>query len=67
MKNETLDPDRFRIALDLLGWSKAQAAEEIGVSPRTIHYWMSGEVAIPLPAGRLIRMLCDQAGVVGGE
>jgi DNA-binding NtrC family response regulator len=34
------DPDRVRRALEKARWRRAQAAELLGVSPRTLYRWM---------------------------
>ncbi len=35
----TLSPDSIRALRDVLGWSPARLAEELGVTPLTIHRW----------------------------
>lgn len=48
---------RFKLLLADGGFTIDQAAKTLHVTPRTIRYWISGRVAIPYAAYRLMRIL----------
>lgn len=43
-----------------LGWTQAQLAEAVGVTGNTIARQERGEVRIPEPVARLVRILAEQ-------
>jgi len=57
----TMTPLQFRTTLTKLSLSQVQAAHVLGVTPRTARRWALGEVKIPAPAGKLLRLM------VGGK
>lgn len=52
-----IDAERFRRTRLAGGFSRADAARELGVSERTLRNWEAGRRAIPYAAFRLIRLL----------
>jgi len=47
---------------DRLKWTQVQLAEAVGVASNTVARWERGEMAIPEPAARLIKILSKQKG-----
>jgi len=45
-----------------LKWTQVQLAEAVGVASNTVARWERGEMAIPEPAARLIKILAKQKG-----
>jgi len=45
-----------------LKWTQVQLADAVGVASNTIARWERGEMAIPEPAARLIKVLAKQKG-----
>jgi transcriptional regulator with XRE-family HTH domain len=52
-----MTPSEYEAAREALGWTHAQLAETIGVSVRTPYRYQGGDVDIPEPAARLLRLL----------
>jgi transcriptional regulator with XRE-family HTH domain len=52
-----MTPHEYEAAREALGWTHAQLADIIGVSRRTRYRYQGGEVDIPEPAARLLRLL----------
>jgi len=54
-----MSPKQFRAALKRLGFSQLEASRRLGVSPRTVRYWVAKDRAtrtpIPEPVVRLLR------------
>jgi DNA-binding transcriptional regulator YiaG len=48
---------KFRTAIMKLGLSQVQASHLLGVTPRTARRWALGEVNIPPPAEKLLRLV----------
>lgn len=43
-----MDPAELRYAVvDVLGWSPEAFADVMGVPPKTVSFWLSGEAAMP--------------------
>lgn len=51
-----MNPTEYRMALDRLGLSQSQAAELLGVDPRTSRRYALGERSIPPPTAVLLRL-----------
>lgn len=47
----------FRAALLVAELSQLQAAKVLGVDARTVRRWIAGDVAIPPPVGKLVRLM----------
>lgn len=47
----------LRDAVASLGLTQAQTAEAVGVSPRTMRAWLSGDAAVPQSAAIVIRLM----------
>ena len=45
---------------DRLKWTQVQLAVVVGVASNTVARWERGEMAIPEPAARLIKILAKQ-------
>ena len=55
-----MTPHEFRAAREALGLSAAKLAAELGVDPRTIRRWLSGDQPVPeLVAKWVEKMLSD--------
>lgn len=52
-----IDPQDFRELRLMSGLTRAQAAEELDVTPRTIQNWETGGARIPWMAFRMLRIL----------
>jgi DNA-binding XRE family transcriptional regulator len=52
-----MKPAQYKAAREALGWTHAKLAETIGVSERTPFRYAAGEVEVPEPAARLLRLL----------
>jgi len=52
-----MTPHEYEAARNALGWTHAELAEAIGVAPRTPYRYANGEVDMPEPAARLLRLL----------
>jgi transcriptional regulator with XRE-family HTH domain len=52
-----LKPAQYKAARDALGWTHARIAEIIGVDESTVYRYQRGEVEIPEPPARLLRLL----------
>lgn len=52
-----IDPHDFRDLRRMSGLTRAQAAEELDVTPRTIQNWETGGARIPWMAFRMLRIL----------
>jgi DNA-binding transcriptional regulator YiaG len=52
-----MSPQEYHSARSTLGWTHAHVSHAIGVSPRTCYRYSTGEVTIPEPAARLLRLL----------
>jgi DNA-binding transcriptional regulator YiaG len=57
-----MTPLQFRTAITEVGLSQVQAAHVLGVTPRTARRWALGEVKVPPPAAKLLRLM--KAGAV---
>jgi DNA-binding transcriptional regulator YiaG len=57
-----MTPLQFRTVITKIGLSQVQAAHTLGVTPRTARRWALGEVKVPPPAAKLLRLM--QAGKV---
>jgi len=47
----------YQRARDALGWTHQQMADILGVSRRTPYRYQGGDVEVPEPSARLIRLL----------
>jgi hypothetical protein len=52
-----MKPTEYEAAREALGWTHAKLAATIGVSVRTPYRYQGGDVDIPEPAARLLRLL----------
>ena len=52
-----MTPLQFRSIITKLCLSQVQASHVLGVTPRTARRWALGEVKIPPPAEKLLRLL----------
>jgi transcriptional regulator with XRE-family HTH domain len=52
-----LKPAQYKAARDALGWTHARIAEIIGVDESTVYRYQRGQVEIPEPNARLLRLL----------
>jgi transcriptional regulator with XRE-family HTH domain len=43
-----------------LGWTQAEMAERVGVTPNTVARWERGEIVIREPIARLIQSMSQQ-------
>jgi len=50
-----MTPKQFRTALKRLGLNQTQAAKRLGVTPRAVRFWVSGDRSIPEPVAILLR------------
>ncbi len=57
-----MTPHQFRTVITKVGLSQVQAAHVLGVTPRTARRWALGEVKVPSPAAKLLRLM--QAGKI---
>ncbi len=48
---------QFRLVITKVGLSQVQAAHVLGVTPRTARRWALGEVKVPSPAAKLLRLM----------
>lgn len=53
----TMTPQQFRTVITKIGLSQVQAAHVLGVTPRTARRWALGEVKVPPPAAKLLRLM----------
>jgi Zincin-like metallopeptidase len=53
----TMTPLQFRTVISKVGLSQVQAAHVLGVTPRTARRWALGEVKVPPPAAKLLRLM----------
>ncbi len=56
-----MTPLQFRTMITKLGLSQVQAAHVLGVTPRTARRWALGEVKVPPPAAKLLRLMQEGA------
>lgn len=56
-ENRALLGSRFKILLSDAGLTPDTAAQLLHVTPRTIRYWISGEVTVPYAAYKLVRVM----------
>ncbi len=54
-----MTPHELRGLIAGMGLSQAAVAQLIGVSPRALRNWIAGDVAVPGPAVRLLRLVAD--------
>ena len=52
-----LTGDQLRAWRKRCGWTQEQLAAEFGLSRRTVQYYESGEIPIPLPVARLVSLM----------
>jgi len=52
-----MKPKEYSAAREALGWTHAKVAETLGLGWRTPYRYASGDVQIPEPAARLLRLL----------
>lgn len=52
-----MTPQQYRAARGILDWTHEQMGVALGVSHRTSIRYAQGDVAIPEPSARLVRML----------
>lgn len=57
-----MTPLQFRTVITKINLSQVQAAHTLGVTPRTARRWALGEVKVPPPAAKLLRLM--QAGEI---
>lgn len=50
-------PNEYNIARDELGWTHEQLGKVIGVSERVPYRYAAGDVDIPTPSRRLLKLL----------
>jgi DNA-binding transcriptional regulator YiaG len=48
---------QFRNAIAKLGLSQVQAAHTLNVTPRTARRWALGEIGVPSPVEKLLRLM----------
>jgi len=53
--------EELRRTMDEAGWSAARVAEALGVSLRTVRYWMSGEVPMRFAHAVLLERLIRES------
>ena len=51
-----MTPKQFRAALARLGLSQVAAARRLGVSARTVRFWIAGRHKIPEPVVMLLKV-----------
>ena len=51
-----MTPEQIKAERSRLGFTGAQMAERIGVTPRAYAYYESGQRKIPLPVEKLIKL-----------
>jgi transcriptional regulator with XRE-family HTH domain len=51
-----------RAILRRLGWFQHDAAERLGVAPRTMRQWLEKEASLPAPHAELLRHLEREMG-----
>ena len=51
-----MTPEQIKEERSRLGFTGAQMAERIGVTPRAYAYYEAGQRAIPLPVQKLIKL-----------
>ena len=56
-----MEPNEFRECLKLLGFTQAEAAERLGVDPRTVRRWVLGEREIPGPVEAALTCWLERA------
>lgn len=56
---------QYQAAIDRLGLSQVAAAELLGLDPRTSRRYALGEIAVPAPTAKLLRLLL--AGKISAE
>jgi DNA-binding transcriptional regulator YiaG len=55
-----MSPDELRAALDVLGWTQAELARQIGVTHGTVSHWMMQRHICEGPPALCIRMLVER-------
>ena len=55
-----MTPDEFRDARERLGLSVNKLAQALGVKPRSVWRWQSGDQAVPGPVAALMRLMLRQ-------
>jgi DNA-binding transcriptional regulator YiaG len=58
-----MTPTDFRNTLARLGLSQTGASRVLGVSDRQVRRWASGDIDVPQPVVKILRMLCK--GLIG--
>lgn len=53
-------PVEIRFLRKHLGWSSVRFAKKMGIDRSTVHRWETGEIEMPMPAQRLLRVLVRQ-------
>jgi transcriptional regulator with XRE-family HTH domain len=52
-----MKPKQYKAAREALGWTHERVADVIGVNVRTPYRYQTGDVEVPEPAARLLRLL----------
>lgn len=52
-----MPPDELREALNILGWTQAELARQIGVTHGSISHWLVGRSVCEGPAAACIRLI----------
>ncbi len=53
-----MTPTDFRNTLARLGLSQTGASRVLGVSDRQVRRWASGDIEVPQPVAKILRMMC---------
>lgn len=59
MNPSPMPPDELRTALAKLSLTQTEAAEVLGVTPRTMRRWASGEIVCSGPAAIVLRLMVE--------
>ena len=52
-----MTPSRMQECLDLLGWTRRELGQQIGMGERNVRRWLAGELRIPTPIASWLETL----------